>query len=238
MGLLLFTDAFAADPASGGPATAQPKTRHVSSRQIRTAVAQYIQQNAPWRKDQLKIRHIKFDQSLAVPAGKIALTVKPPKHTDWLGPVLFTVRVMVNGAVAKKVTVPANIEAWNDVALTAKPLGKYQTIEKKHIRIKKMNLARVPANAVLTVDQAVGARTVRSIAANTILRSNQIESPPVVERGDVVQVVAESKHMKISIQALAREDGARGDVIRVKNLRSKKTIYAKVVDGRTVQVEF
>lgn len=238
MVLLLFADAFAADPASGRSSSVQKEDRQVSARQIRTAVARYIQQNAPWRKDQLKIRYIKVDQPLTVSGGKIVLTVKPPKHTDWLGPVLFTVRVMVNGAVTKKVTVPANIEVWNDVVLAAKPLGKYQTIEKKHIRIEKMNLARVPANAVLTVDQAVGARTVRSIAANTILRSNQIESPPIIERGDVVQVVAESKRMRISLQALAGEDGAKGDVIRVKNLRSKKTIYAKVVDGQTVRVEF
>ena len=227
-----------ADASAGDPAAVRRGTRQVSAQQIRAAVTQYIHQNAPWRSDQLKIRHVKFDRPVTVSGGAIALAVQPPKHTDWLGPVPFTVKVMVNGTVAGKVTVPANIEAWNDVVLVAKPLGKYQTIEPKHIRIEKMNLARVPANAVFAADQAVGARTNRSIAANTILRSDQVESPPLVERGDVVQVVAESKRMKISIQALAREDGARGEVIRVKNLRSKKTIYAKVVDSQTVRVEF
>jgi flagella basal body P-ring formation protein FlgA len=101
-----------------------------------------------------------------------------------------------------------------------------------------MNLARVPANAVLNIDEALGSRTNRNIAVNSILRSDHIELPPVVKRGDVVHVVAESKHMKISVKAQAKESGATGKIIRVQNLRSKKTIYAQVVDSHTVQVDF
>jgi flagella basal body P-ring formation protein FlgA len=144
----------------------------------------------------------------------------------------------VDGKIAKKVTVPATIDVWSDVVLAAIPLGKYQIIEAKHVRIEKMNLARVPENAVLHIEQAVGSRTNRNIAVNSILRGDQLELPPVVKRGDVVQVVAESKRMKISVKARAKESGAEGKTIRVQNLRSKKTIYAQVVDSQTVQVDF
>ncbi len=221
-----------------GPTRVSRHAATVSSRRIRDAVEGHILANAPWDADQMKIRQIAYSQDVTVAQGQLSLRVQSPKHIDWLGSIPFTVLITVDGTIAKKVTVPATIEVWSDVVVLAKPLGKYQTIEAHHTRIEKMNLARVPSNAVLNIDQAIGSRTNRNIVANSILRNDQIELPPVVKRGDVVQVVAESKRMKISIQAMARENGAVGKVIRVQNLRSKKTIYAQVVDSQTVQVDF
>jgi flagella basal body P-ring formation protein FlgA len=70
------------------------------------------------------------------------------------------------------------------------------------------------------------------------LRRDQIELAPVVKRGDIVQVVAETPVLRISVKGMAKQDGAKGDRIKVVNLRSKKVIYAQVVDGQTVSVEF
>jgi flagella basal body P-ring formation protein FlgA len=223
---------------SNGPTKVQRRALHVKAQRICDAVKRHIQANSPWRSDQIKIKPIKYSQDLTVMDGRLSFQVKSPKHSDWLGSIPFFVFVYVDGQIAKKVTVPVTIDVWSDVALAAIPLGKYQIIESKHIRIKKMNLARVPENAVLHIEQAVGSRTNRNIAVNSILRSDQLELPPVVKRGDVVQVVAESNSMKISVKARAKESGAKGKTIRVQNLRSKKTIYAQVVDSQTVQVEF
>lgn len=223
---------------SRGPTKVRRRALHVKAQRICDAVKRHIQANTPWRSDQMQIKPIKYSQDVTVADGQLSLQVKSPKHSDWLGSIPFTVFVLVDGKLAKKVMVPATIEVRSDVVLTAIPLGKYQIIESKHVRIEKMNLARVPENAVLYIEQAVGSRTNRNIAVNTILRSDQIELPPVVKRGDVVQVIVESKRMKISVRARAKESGAKGKMIRVQNLRSKKTIYAQVVDSQTVQVEF
>jgi flagella basal body P-ring formation protein FlgA len=122
--------------------------------------------------------------------------------------------------------------------MTAKPLGKYQPIDADDIRIKRVNLARVPSNAIMDANQVLGRRPNRNIAANCVLRNDQVELPPVIKRGDVVQVVAESSILRIEAKAMAKENGVVGDRIQVMNLRSKKIIYAQVMDGQTVEVEF
>jgi flagellar basal body P-ring formation protein FlgA len=223
---------------SSGPTRVRRRALQVKAQRICDAVKRHVQANAPWRPDQMKIKPITYSQDVTVADGRLSFQVKSPKYSDWLGSIPFKVLVFVDGKIAKKVTVPATIEVWSDVALAAIPLGKYQIIEAKHVRIEQMNLARVPENAVLHIEQAVGSRTNRNIAANSILRGDQLELPPVVKRGDVVQVVAESKRMKICVKARAKESGAKGKTIQVQNLRSKKTIYAQVLDSQTVQVEF
>jgi len=51
-------------------------------------------------------------------------------------------------------------------------------------------------------------------------------------------MVAESGGLKISTQGEARQRGAKGDRIKVMNLDSRKSIYARVVDRNTVRVDF
>lgn len=212
--------------------------QHIDPARVRSAVRQFIQRNAPWNPEQMHIKSIKYNHPLTVPAGRVTLDVSAPKHTDWIGGTPFTVQVMVQGQKVRRITVPVNIEVWSDVVVSAKPLGRYQPIAEDDLQVKKMNLARVPSNVVVRMDQALGRRTNRNIAAGCVLRIDQIESPPMVKRGDIVQVIAQSPILKISVKGMAKQNGGEGDRIKVINLRSKKAIYAQVIDAHTVKVDF
>lgn len=224
--------------SSAGPVKVLRRYAVVTPAKINQAVKAFIQRHAPWKPDQLKIEKLTFDQALTVPPGNVTFQVTAPKHTDWLGPIPFSVLVLVDGHAVKKVVTPATIEVWSDVVIAAKPLGRFQPIEADDILIEKMNLARVPFNVIVSADQVLGRRANRNIAVNSVLRNDQVEMPPIVRRGDVVQVIAESEVLKVSAKGMAKENGAKGDRIQVMNLRSRKIIYAQVVDEQTVHVEF
>lgn len=231
-------DADQVDIRSKGPVKITRVYNEFSSKQIRTAVRKFIQAHAPWGEKQLNIRSIYCKQDLRLPPGRISLNVSAPKHTDWMGSVPFLVHVAVNGQAVKKISVPANIEVWSEVVVSAKPLGRNQPVNRSDIRTERMNLARVPADAVLNAEQVLGRRTNRAIAANSIIRSDQVEMPPVVRRGDVIQLLAESGNLKISTRGIAKEDGRPGERVRISNLRSHKIVYGQIIDARTARVEF
>jgi flagellar basal body P-ring formation protein FlgA len=205
---------------------------------IRDKVAAFIRAHAPWDPDQMVIRPIVYAHDLVLPGGRVGIEISPPKHTDWVGAVPFKVTVLVEGKTVHRISVPAHIEVWQEVVLAAKPLGRNQPIETADVRMEKMDLARLPANAAVRLDQVLGRRANRSIAVNSVLRMDQIDTPPVVRKGSVVQVLAESAQMKITTLGVAQEDGAIGTHIRVMNIASKKQIHARVVDSQTVQVDF
>jgi flagella basal body P-ring formation protein FlgA len=223
--------------ASGNQQSMQ-KGQTIQPAKIRTAVQRYITRHAPWNAEQMIVKKIKFNRPVFLPAGTVALGVSAPKHTDWLGAIPFTVKVAVNGQRTAAFTVPVNIEVWREVLLTTKPLGRFEPIDRDDIQVKKMDLARVPSNVFVNVDEVLGKRTKRNIAANCILRRDLVEMPPLIKRGDLIEVVAESPMLKISVKAMAKENGRQGDRIKVVNLRSKKTLYALVVDDQTVRVDF
>ncbi len=221
-----------------GPITVTRNDQIVSAEQIAEAVRQFIEKSAPWNPEQMQIRPIRYDQAHKLCVGELTLQVIPPKHTDWLGAVPFRVNMLINGRIVKKTSVPTYIEVWQDVVLAVKPLGRNQPITRDDLDLKKMNIARVPGDAMVQIDQVLGRRANRAIAVNSVLRSDQIDLPPLVRKGDVVQVLAESPALRITTQGVAQENGAMGEYIEVLNTGSKKRIHAQVVDAKMVRVTF
>ncbi len=223
---------------ANGPVKVTRNHATLPAETISAAVVEFIERHAPWEREQIKIRPIRYRQSHQLPPGKVSLMVTAPRHTDWLGAIPFKVSINVDGRLVKRTSVPAYIEVWQDVVLTARPLGKNQPVTARDIQVKMMNLARVPSKSVFDPNQVIGKRSSRTIAVNTILRSDQVHEPLMVRKGDVVQVFAESKVLRITTQAMAKEDGVFGDNIQVMNIRSRKNFFARVVDAQTVKIEF
>jgi flagella basal body P-ring formation protein FlgA len=63
-----------------------------------------------------------------------------------------------------------------------------------------------------------------------------VKAAPVVRRGDPVEIRAESESFSVSAQAIAQEDGAQGQRIRVKTDPKSAVIFAEVVDMGIVRV--
>jgi hypothetical protein len=61
-----------------------------------------------------------------------------------------------------------------------------------------------------------------------------IPEPALVEAGEIVTVVSGDAHCRTADRARARRAGARGQVIPVENLRSRKEFLARVIDEQLV----
>ena len=122
--------------------------------------------------------------------------------------------------------------------VTKKPIGRYKAITEDDIEVQKMDLANLPSDVITDPDAVLGKRTKRAIGAQTVLRPNLVEFPPLVKRGDVVVIIAETEGLKVTALGEVRKKGRIGERIPVTNYDSKKIIYARVVDANTVKVEF
>ena len=101
-----------------------------------------------------------------------------------------------------------------------------------------MDLAKLPSGVITDPEAVLGKRTKRAIGAKTALRADLIEFPPLVKRGDIVVIIAESKGLKITALGQVKKKGRLGESIPVMNYDSKKVLYARVLDASTVKVEF
>ena len=124
------------------------------------------------------------------------------------------------------------------MVVSNRPLKRNDVIAEEDVRLEKMNLAELSPNVITDPREVIGKRTKRVIEPGTPLRVNSLEMPPLVKRGDLVTIVAESEVLKITTQGVVTESGCKGDMVRVINTSSRKELYATVRDSRTVAIDF
>jgi len=223
-----------------GPQTVRILRSHVEidKHKIEKIVSDFITQNILEQNNTVRIKAIHVPESVVLPKGRIAYKVTAPSPQQLKGTCSIAIDFSVNGHFEKKVRATALVEVWGPVVVTRKPLGRYKPITEDDIMLQTMDLTNLAASVVSDPEAVLGKRTKRAIGAQTPLRTDSIELPPLVKRGDLVVIIAQSNGLRITTRGVVKKKGRLGDRIPVVNVDSKKVLYARVIDSNTVQVDF
>jgi len=205
---------------------------------IEGVARRFLEARVPYDRKRFKVSRIQVNQEVVLPQGDITYHVAPPEQTDFVGTIPLAITFLWNGEYIRKIWVMATLEVLQEVIVTQKPIGRYQVIAADDIQVQTMDLAQLPSNILTTAEEVIGQRAKRTIDAQTVLSTSMIEAKPLVQRGDIVVMIAESGGLRISTKGEAREQGGKGERIKVMNIDSRKYVYALVVDRHTVKVDF
>lgn len=79
-------------------------------------------------------------------------------------------------------------------------------------------------------------RLAESIPAGAVVLARHVQARPVMFRNDHVQAVISDDVISVSTMVEVMSDGAPGQIVKARNLRTKKEIQGKVIDANTIQV--
>ena len=214
------------------------KAATVSQDLITHAVEAAIRNQMQWKREDVVIRNIHFDDDIKLPTGTITHRIVPNRNEDYLGHTVLALHLFVNGELAKKTWVHADISVMSDVVEVVRPLGKHQRIERQDLAVVRADLSDVSSDTVRSVEDALGNRTTQMIYPNTVLRAAMFSLPPLVKRGDIVKIVANAGPMTITATGKVKQKGCKGETIHVINTDSNRVITARVVGPGAVRVDF
>jgi flagella basal body P-ring formation protein FlgA len=210
----------------------------VNQDEIEKIVSGFLHQNVLKGNQDANIKDLRVPESVILPKGRLTYEVVASPQADFLGKIPLSIQFSVDGHFQKKLWATATIEMLTKVVVAKKSLGKHRPITEEDIELQKMDLADLPSNVITDPESVIGKRTTNAVYAHKVLTTDLIELPPLVRRGDVVVIVAETKWLRITALGKVKKTGRLGERIPVENFDSKKILYAEVVDSRTVKVEF
>jgi flagellar basal body P-ring formation protein FlgA len=214
------------------------KSIEISRKMVEDIVLSFLDNKIPWDKNRTSVKLIQISENLFLPDRPYTYKVIPPIRTRYLGNVPLSVVFEVEGQPPIKAWATVKIGVETDVIVVQKPLNRNQAIEKDDVNVITMDMADLPSNYISNLEDVVGKRTLRVMNPKEVFRTDIVELPPMVKRNDRVSIVAESESLRITAAGEVKESGGRGDRIKVVNLNSNKEIYARVLDPKTVRVEF
>jgi flagella basal body P-ring formation protein FlgA len=89
-----------------------------------------------------------------------------------------------------------------------------------------------------SIEDVIGKVLKKDVPMNTIVANQMLEEPVAVQRGEIVNVIAENKKLLIQSKGKMIDKGRVGDMVRVKNISSGREITGRVTANNAVTVDF
>ncbi|WP_052299026.1 flagellar basal body P-ring formation chaperone FlgA [Thermodesulfatator indicus] len=196
-----------------------------------------VSERLTWVKGEIKLERLIVEpERVELPDG--TSSVVRLKGRPKLGLNTMLVDFYRKERVIARVRVMGFVEAYVPVLVAKRPLGRHEVIDAVDVALEKRPVSRLPQDALTSLADALGKRLKVSVRPGQVIRAYALEVPPVVKRGKIVRIVAKGPNFTVTALGEARQDGCPGEIIRVRNLSSKREIFAQVVDAGTVEVKF
>ncbi|HIE33206.1 MAG TPA: flagellar basal body P-ring formation protein FlgA [Thermodesulfobacteriaceae bacterium] len=204
---------------------------------FRKLFREVIAKRLPWPEEDIEIVRLAAEPTpLEVPEGveeKVHLVGTPGPGSNTL-----LVDYLLGRRLIARVRVVGYVEVNIPVVVLKRPVARFTVLKPEDLGVERRPLTRLPQDVITDPQEVIGKRVKFGLPAGRPIRRSQVEIPPLIRRNQIVKIVARNAHLTVIVKGQARQDGHMGEIIRVRNLSSKKEIYARVVSSDTVEVSF
>ena len=230
--LLLMATGLAPAPVRGSAVI------NLGQSELEAIFAAIIAKESLWPAEELSISGFSaFPENVAIPAGILDYRLESQPDPGRIGRQSLQVTLLVNGREEARVRLNANLQRLGEVVLAARRINRGEVIAPADLTVHRREISMLD-NFINDPELAVGKQLRTTLQAGAIVYQNLLENPPLVRRGDRVNIVAVNGRVRVSALGEVRDTGAQGDLVRVRNLMSRQELQARVVDGGTVTTTF
>ncbi len=184
--------------------------------------------------DKFNVRINALDQRLRLSQCDTPLEAFLPPGARLYGKT--TVGVRCTDAKPWKIFVPATVALYEKVLATSRTIVKGEVLRPDDLTLVSKQVGPASQSHFRSVEQAIGFIAKRSIPTGKILTAHMVQAPRLVQAGQEVILLATTPQLEVRMKGKALSDGSRGDVIRVRNVRSKRVVEGVVTHTGVVRV--
>ena len=123
----------------------------------------------------------------------------------------------------------------SSVPVLVEPISRGSIIRPDQVEYRNFRTERVPSGAIRDINDLIGKEVIRPANPNEPLMFRDFTNPILVRRGALVIIRLVTANMSLTARGKALENGSKGDVIRVVNQTSNKTVQVEVVGENDVR---
>lgn len=195
-------------------------------------VEEYLQNSGLDGRYQIQVNRVDPRLRLAECDRDLTLTQESPAQP--IGRV--TVRIGCEGNAPWTIFMPAQVKLFRQVVVAVQPLKRAHVLEDADIALVERDVGLLTQGYLTDPARVVGQKLRRPVVNDQVLAPVFLEQAEAVRKGDQVVILARTATINVKMPGEALSDGAPGQQIRVRNLRSQRIIKARVIEPGTVEV--
>lgn len=134
--------------------------------------------------------------------------------------------------------VPVEIKAYAEIPVASYSIPQGKILSAGDIELQKREISSLKRGYIGSSEQIIGMKTRRPISRGTPFTPMAIKAKIAVKKGQKITIIAKSNGIQVKAKGEAQRNGAIGDIIPIKNLRSKRTVDARITSSGTAEVNY
>ena len=177
-------------------------------------------------------------KDLKLPAADFAVTIVEAPASGVAGTFIVRTKITSSGETVADLQVSLRAQLWQEVWTASSRLERGQPLDRSLLSTTRVDSLRERQPPLLTDVDPANFEVAQTITASRALTRRDVIPRPLIRKGRVVEVIAQQGQLAISMKALALESGASGDLIKLRNIESRKEFSGQILDENKVQVHF
>ncbi len=149
----------------------------------------------------------------------------------------LTVGLRCAGPKPWTVYIPAQIRIYAEVVAAAQPLLRGTKISATNLMPMRREISQLRGGYYTKSSSVIGKILRQNIAAGQAITPKRIKAAILVHRGEKVSIVATIGTLKVRGKGKALRDAAQGELVSVRNSRSKRIVQGIATKPGTVNVQ-
>lgn len=202
---------------------------------IEKAITNFVkQQNVPL--ENLQVTITSLNKQLRIPQCEQPLIINMAPGSKLIGNSSLT--VACDSPKQWKIHVAAHIDGEVNALVARYPMLRGSLVSKNDVEVVKKRYSQLNYGYFASIQQLGGMEVRRNIKTGQIITPGFVKAQKLVLRGQQVTIIAQKGGLDLRVKGKAMMDGLQGQTIKVKNMSSKKLIYARVVSPGMVRINF
>lgn len=187
---------------------------------------------------ELKLSLARAWPALRLPEADWILTV-----TDWppgglAAGLLLRVKIVSGSQTVVEGQLPLRAQLWQEVWFAAGQIDRGQTLDRSSLTAQKADILRERVSLVSAKIDPSTLELSQAVSAGRAVTRRDVTVRPLIRKGQVVEAFAQGGQLAVRMKALAMENGAAGDLIKLQNIDSRKEFHGQVTHESKVQIHF
>jgi flagella basal body P-ring formation protein FlgA len=225
-----------AAPANVTGKAAAQAPRRLEGEELRGMLAEAIEQQLGKEGGELEIKLARPWTPVAVPAGPLGVEILDPPLNRLSS--LCVVRFQLRAGKEIVGTWLASLQCrlWRQVLVAHSSLQRGAQLSDSDFEKEKRDVLMLN-EAVCELPAATsGCELTQNVQMGTVLTARAIRLRPVVFRGQTADGVVRDGTMMISLKVEVLEEGVPGQMVRVRNVQSRRELRGKVENEQTIVI--
>ncbi len=203
---------------------------------IQEAVAAYVRDRTKGSAEEVAIEFTGVPDSVPVSDAGYTLCIDANNVKRLRGSVSVELEVRVRDRIERRISISFAVRTHATVLVAARQLDQHAAVTPTDVREERLETTLFKADFLADPANVTTMRTRRMIAKGAVLYPDLFEPYPMVTHGDVVTLRVRRGAVLLSTQAVAKEDGWKGELITVQKLGTHERIRARVENATTVEL--